>query len=56
MLGERTEEQVQKLMEWAASGVEKGSHYPNLSFEEGILHTVLWLDGDCEHGPHEVEA
>lgn len=49
----RTEDEVARVENWAVEGFDEGSHFPGMSYEEGILDTIQWLRGDIDDAPDE---
>ena len=49
----RTEDETARVENWAVEGVDAGSHYPGMSYEQGILDTLQWLRGDSDHAPDQ---
>lgn len=47
----RSTTEIDDLMNWAAEGIDAGSHYPGMSFEEGIQQAVDWLTGQSDENP-----
>jgi hypothetical protein len=39
----RTDEEIQKVLDWARDGQERGSHYRGMKYEEGIRDMFDWL-------------
>lgn len=42
----RTESEIRELVNAASEGMSQGSKFPGQSYEEGILETINWLEGD----------
>lgn len=49
----RTEEEVNRVLNWAMEGVEQGTRYSGMSYEQGILDICDWLTGHSELAPDE---
>lgn len=49
----RTDEEINKVLEWVYEGTAEGSHYTGMSYEEGIEAFWMWLIGDTEEDPTE---
>lgn len=47
----RTQEEIDRVLNWAHKGREKGSHFPGMSYEDGILATIDWLTGYDDEAP-----
>lgn len=50
----RTTEEIQALEDWCRED-EGATHYPGLSYEEGILAAIDWLSGFCDENPNGEE-
>lgn len=50
---ERTEDEIERVESWAAEGVNDGSRYPDMTYEQGVLDTIQWLRGDTDTAPDE---
>lgn len=51
----RTDEEVARVESWAFEGVSNGSHYPSMSYEEGVMDTIMWLRGDNDDAPGQED-
>lgn len=49
----RTEIEIDRVENWAVEGIDEGSRYPGMSYEQGILDTLAWLRGDSDTAPDE---
>ena len=49
----RSQEEIEEQQDRCQEGREKGSKYPGMSYEEGILVTIDWLFGDTDEKPME---
>lgn len=51
----RTDEEIARVEGWAvdAEGLEGGSNYPGMTYEQGVLDTLCWLRGNREDAPDE---
>jgi len=47
----RTEEEIDRLEQWAMEGMSNGTHYEGMSYEEGIKETLDWLFGRRDVSP-----
>lgn len=47
----RSETQIDNVRNWAIEGVDKGSHYPGMSYEQGIEDMAAWLLGESDENP-----
>lgn len=49
----RTETEIDRVLNWAAEGVEQGTRYSGMSYEQGILDICDWLTGHSGVAPDE---
>ena len=49
----RTDEEIARVENWAVDGIDEGTRYPGMSYEQGILDILFWLRGDSESAPDE---
>lgn len=51
----RTDDEIARVENWAvdAECLEGESNYPGMTYEQGVLDTILWLRGDSEDAPDE---
>lgn len=49
----RTKEEIDKVLAWVHEVLHEGSHYPGMTYEQGIDAFWLWLVGDTEDDPSE---
>jgi hypothetical protein len=47
----RTQEEIDRLENWAAEGQDNGTHYFGMSYEDGIRNTIDWLLGRSDTSP-----
>lgn len=47
----RSEQEIDDVLNKASDGIEDGSVYPGMSYEQGILAFAEWLFGDTEDVP-----
>ena len=48
----RDEHEIARVEDWATSSIiDDESCFPGLSYEQGVLDTILWLRGDIENPP-----
>lgn len=43
---------MNELEDWCAEAEDEGSHYPGMTYEQGVRDTLEWLSGDGS-APHE---
>ncbi len=48
---ERTEQQINELLDKALEAFDKGTNYPGMSYEQGILDAIYWLTGQTDDDP-----
>jgi hypothetical protein len=53
MYGIRSELEIARLENWAAEGVNDGTKFPGMSYEEGILSVLQWLQN--KDAPYPAE-
>ena len=51
----RSEDEINRVLNWADEGVEDGSKFPGQSYESGIKAMYEWLVGDTEDVPDPEE-
>ena len=49
----RTDAEIDRVLNKTAEGIDEGSAYPGMSYEEGIQSFALWLFGDTEDSPFD---
>lgn len=49
----RTPEELDTVLNWAAEGEDQGSHYPGMSYEQGIRDMHDWMMGETNHAPNQ---
>ena len=49
----RHEEEIARVENWAMEGIDEGSKFPGMSYEQGIVDVLEWLRGDTDHAPDE---
>ena len=49
----RTDAEIDEQLNKAADGIEDGTQYPVMSYEDGIQQFWLWLTGETEEKPFE---
>jgi hypothetical protein len=45
MKTDHTLDEIERVEEWAMHGETNGSRYPGMSYEQGIIDTLNWLQG-----------
>jgi hypothetical protein len=51
----RTDEEIERLEQWAMEGMSYGTHYSGMSYEEGIKETLDYLFGRRNFSPADEE-
>lgn len=49
----KTEQEINRVANWAYTGIDEGTRYPGMSYEQGLVDMLDWLTGDCDHAPDE---
>ncbi|MDE6734840.1 MAG: hypothetical protein K2J64_05175 [Desulfovibrio sp.] len=50
----RSEAEIARVEKWAYEVIDKGiSHYPGMSYEQGIVDLLAWLSDDHNPAPDE---
>jgi len=49
----RTQKEIDDQLQIAETAITEGSHYPGMSYEEGIIYFFQWLVGEIEDKPFE---
>lgn len=49
----RSDDEIHAQMDRAFDGLDRGSKYPGLSFEEGVQQMFDWLTGQSSEPPFE---
>lgn len=49
----RTDAEINEQLNKAADGINDGSQYPGMSYEDGILQFWLWVTGETNEKPFE---
>jgi len=47
----RTAEEIEDQMQWAAEGVDNGTRYGGMSYEDGIMAALQWVTGETDDKP-----
>ena len=47
---ERNEKEIDSLESWAGEALSS-SHYPGMTYEEGVMDTLNWILGRTKHSP-----
>jgi len=46
-------QEMDDLENWCDDAENEGSHYPGMTYEQGIRDTLDWLSGESGAAPHE---
>ncbi|MBD5416983.1 MAG: hypothetical protein HDR50_04850 [Desulfovibrio sp.] len=49
----RSEGEIARVWNWASQGIDGGTRYPGMSYEQGLMDMLDWLTGDSDHAPDE---
>jgi hypothetical protein len=49
----RTDAEINEQLNIAADGINEGSKYPGMSYEDGIQQFWLWVTGETNEKPFE---
>ena len=49
----RNQQEIDRVLNWVAQSEDEGSHYPGMSYEQGMRDMHDWLVGDSDHAPDE---
>lgn len=49
----RSDDEVHEVMDWVDSGIENGSHFPGMSYEDGMRAMFDWLTLSEAESPTE---
>ena len=47
----RSNDEVERVLNWALEGMARGTRYRGMSYEEGIQSALMWLFGDWSDAP-----
>jgi hypothetical protein len=48
-----TETEIDDQLNKASDGFDTGGNYPGMSYEQGIMETIMWMRGDSPDKPME---
>ncbi len=40
---DRDKKEIEEVLEWAMKGIDQGSQYPGMSYEEGVRDAIDWI-------------
>lgn len=49
----RTETEIARVENWAVEGIDEGTRYSGMGYEQGIADVLAWLRGDSDTAPDE---
>ena len=47
----RSKTEIYEVCEWAMKGIEDGTRYPGMSYEEGVKAALDWVTEDTDERP-----
>jgi len=47
----RTQKEIDEVMNWASEGIDEGSKFHGMSYEEGIRDAIDWITGFTDDRP-----
>jgi hypothetical protein len=51
---ERTEDEIDDVLNWASESVEHGTtHYRGMTYEQGVEDALLWISGAISDSPKD---
>lgn len=52
---ERSQEEIDEQMNKASEGIDQGSRWPGMSYEQGVDAALRWVTGDDDSAPMDDE-
>lgn len=49
----RTDAEIARVENWAYQGIDEGTRYPGMSYEQGIVDILAWLCDEHNAAPDE---
>lgn len=49
----RTEQEIARVENWAFAGLDEGTRYAGMTYEQGLIDMLEWLRGDTDYAPDE---
>ncbi|HJA79971.1 MAG TPA: hypothetical protein H9784_10485 [Candidatus Desulfovibrio intestinavium] len=49
----RSDREIARVENWAVESIDEGTRYPGMSYEQGVVDTLMWLRGDSDSAPDE---
>lgn len=49
----RSDEEIEKVLDWCHEARREGSHYSGQTYEQGLRDMYAWLIGDSDDDPSE---
>ena len=49
----RTKKEIDRVLNWADEGIDGGTRYAGMSYEQGLQDMYGWLIGFTDHAPDE---
>lgn len=47
----RTDQEIARVENWAFAGLDEGTRYAGMSYEQGLIDMLEWLRGDNDVAP-----
>ncbi|KKN90037.1 hypothetical protein LCGC14_0231500 [marine sediment metagenome] len=47
----RSDDEIDRVANWANEGQDQGTHYEGKSYEDGLVAMLNWLTGDDDDAP-----
>jgi hypothetical protein len=48
---ERTDEEIEDLLDKVVDSFNNGTNFPGMSYEQGIMYAIQWLTGQSDDNP-----
>lgn len=48
---ERTDEEIDELLDKVVDAFNNGTNFPGMSYEQGIMEAIQWLTGQSDDNP-----
>ncbi|MFC4678690.1 hypothetical protein [Desulfovibrio legallii] len=47
----RTQQEIDRVLNWAAEGIDNGTKFAGMTYEQGITDMHMWLTGETNVAP-----
>jgi len=47
-IGTLFDAEIDEVMDWCHEAEDEGTHYPGMTYEQGIKDTLYWLSGNAD--------